>query len=126
MKKYFALAAVFAVTLMASVCFAGVVEVTDATFYDQVVRTYDPVVVEFSAPWCHYCTKMAGTVDSLAKEYAGKVKFVKVDFDKNPDTVKKYNVRGIPAFFYLKGGYVQGSAVGAMSKEELKKQLGLK
>ena len=125
MKKYFALAAASVLTLAAAVCFAGIVEVTDATFYNEVVRTYDPVVIEFSAPWCHACNVIAGTVDSLANEYSGKVKFVRVDFDKSPATVKKYKVSGIPAFFYIKNGNTVGSAVGAMPKEQLKKMLGL-
>ena len=117
---------VFSMFLSVGPASAGVVNATDKTYYDEVIRTYDPVVLEFWAPWCGYCRKMAPEVDELAKEYEGKMKVVKIDTSDNSETAKKYKVDGIPAFFLVKDGQVVSKAVGYCSKEQLKKKLGLK
>ena len=126
MKKVLAVAVIaLAVLSIALVCFAGAKAVTDGNYSDEVRRTYDPVVLEFWAPYCPACRNMAPVVDELADDYAGKMKVLTVNTENNPKATKEYKVTSIPAFFYIKDGYITGSAHGLMSKEQLKKKLGL-
>jgi thioredoxin 1 len=104
---------------------ATVVNITDATFHDEVVRTYDPVVLEIWAPYCPACRKMGSTMDELAHDYAGKIKIVKANTEVNKEAPLKYRGQYIPRFFYIKDGNVLGTAVGSMSKADLIKKLGL-
>lgn len=126
MKKALAVAViVLAVLSIALACFAGAKAVTDANYSDEVRRTYDPVVLEFWAPYCPACRKMTPVVDALADEYAGKIKVLTVNTEQNDKATEEYKVTRIPAFFYIKDGYIVSSATGSMSREQLKKQLGL-
>ena len=126
MKKYLAVAVIIlAVLSIAFACYAGAKAVTDANYSDEVRRTYEPVVLEFWAPYCLACRKVAPVVDALADEYKGKIKVLTVNTEQNPKATDEYNVTRIPAFFYIKDGYVESSATGSMSKEQLKKKLGL-
>lgn len=106
-------------------CLAGSRAVTDATFNDEVKRTYDPVVVEFQASYCPACRKVAPVYEQLAGEYDGRVKFLTMDTQANSETPEKYNVDRIPTFIYFKDGYEVARATGSMSKEALKGRLGL-
>ena len=126
MKKVLAVAAIaLAVLSIAFACYAGVKAVTDANYSDEIHRTYDPVVLEFWAPYCPACREMAPVMDELADDYAGKLKVITVDTEDNPKAKAEYKVTKIPTFFYIKDGYIVSSATGAMSKERLKKKLGL-
>lgn len=126
MKKILAVVVIaLAVLSIALACFAGAKAVTDANYSDEVRRTYDPVVLEFWAPYCPACRKMTPVVNALADEYAGKVKVITVNTEENTKAPDEYKVTRIPAFFYIKDGYVVGSAIGSMSKEQLKRELGL-
>ena len=116
---------VFSMVLAAAAVYAGVVDATDKTYYDEVVRSDRPVVLEFWAPYCPACRKMSGVVDQLAKEYDGKLKVVKINTEDNMEVAKKYNVDRIPSFFYVKDGYTEGSTIGGMNLARLKKELGL-
>jgi len=98
---------------------------TDKSFNDDVIKSDQPVILEFWAPWCGHCRNMAKTMDELARELSGKVKVVKIDVDKYHETADKFKVQGIPAFYYFKDGKEAGSAAGEMSKEQLKKKFGI-
>ena len=102
---------------------AGISEVSDATFEAEVLRSATPVLIDFWAPWCGPCRAIAPVVEELAREYAGKVKIVKMNVDDNPQTPAKYGVRGIPNLIVFKGGQVAEQIVGAVPKSRLAKAL---
>jgi thioredoxin 1 len=95
---------------------SAVQEITDKNFELEVVNSDLPVLIDFWAPWCGPCRAIAPVVDELAKEYAGKLKVVKMDVDENPLTPSRYGVRSIPNLLILKGGQVKDQIIGAVSK----------
>jgi thioredoxin 1 len=96
---------------------------TDATWDNEVLRSDQPVLVDFSAPRCGPCRQMAPIIDQLADEYRGKMKVGKLDVDENGMTAMRYQVRSIPTILLFKGGQPVASKVGAMPKSELQKLL---
>jgi thioredoxin 1 len=97
----------------------GVFEVSDATFDQEVLKSDQPVLVDFWAAWCGPCRALAPTVDTIATEYQGKIKVMKMDVDKNPATPGRYGVRGIPALILFKGGQVADQIVGFVPKDKI-------
>ncbi len=95
------------------------VPVTDATFDTEVRKSDVPVVVDFWAEWCGPCRQIGPALEELSKEYAGKVKIVKVNVDENPESPAMLGVRGIPALFLFKNGQVVSNKVGAAPKAAL-------
>ena len=93
--------------------------IDDADFEAQVLNSDEPVLVDFWAEWCGPCKMISPIVDELAAAYAGKLKVVKVDIDKNQMTPRNYAVRGIPTLMLFKGGKVEATQVGAVSKTQL-------
>ncbi len=98
-------------------------EVADATFEQEVLKSTKPVLVDFWAPWCGPCRMVAPIVEELAEEYDGKVEFVKVNTDDNPNTAVKYGIRSIPTLLVFKGGEPVGQIVGFRPKSDLKERL---
>lgn len=98
------------------------ITITDEEF-DQVVRSYGLVVVDLWAPWCGPCLVMAPIIEELAKKYAGRVVFAKLNVDENPLTAMKYDVRAIPTFLVFKRGRLVARWIGAMPKEALEARL---
>jgi thioredoxin 1 len=90
----------------------GVLEVSDATFDQEVLRSEQPVLVDFWAVWCGPCKAISPVVDSLAATYAGKLKVIKMNVDENGATPSRYGVRGIPTLLLFKGGKVADQIVG--------------
>jgi thioredoxin 1 len=101
----------------------NIVQVSDATFESEVLKSPVPVLIDFWAPWCGPCRAIAPIVDQLADEYAGKLKIVKMNVDDNPRTPANYGVRGIPNLILFKGGQVQQQIVGAVPKAHLVKAI---
>ena len=98
-------------------------EVTDATFSEEVLKSGEPVLVDFWAPWCGPCRMVAPLVEELAGEYDGKVKFVKLNTDDNMQTAARYGIRSIPTLLVFKEGQPVGEIVGFRPKSDLKQRL---
>ena len=99
------------------------IEVTDATFEEEVIKADTPVLVDFWADWCAPCKMIAPIVEELAEEYDGQVKFGKVDVDSNPRVAGSYGIRGIPTLLIFNGGEPVDQVVGAVPKSVLKERL---
>lgn len=96
---------------------------SDENFEGEVLNSDVPVLVDFFAEWCGPCKMMGPVVDKIAQEYEGKAKVGKIDIDKNPDLAGKYNVMSVPTFMVFKQGKIVDTVIGAVSKEELTKNL---
>ena len=101
----------------------AILAVTDDTFQSEVLDADVPTMVDFWATWCGPCKQVAPVVEKLNGDYAGKVKFVKMDVDQNPQMPIKYNVRSIPTLIVFKGGTPVSQVVGAVPESELKKHI---
>jgi len=93
--------------------------VSDADFENDVLKSSEPVLVDFWAEWCGPCKMFAPILDDVAKQYSGKVKVAKLDIDANPATPAKYGIRGIPTVILYRGGQAHATKVGALSKSQL-------
>lgn len=96
-----------------------VVQLTDDSFDQEVLKSSTPVLVDFWASWCAPCKAISPVVDSLAEDYDGKVKIGKLNVDENPATPGQYGVRGIPTLILFKEGKVVDQVVGAVPKNQL-------
>jgi thioredoxin 1 len=93
--------------------------VTDGNFESEVLQSQTPVLVDYWAEWCGPCKMIAPILDDVAKDYAGKLKVAKLNIDDNQETPAKYGIRGIPTLMLFKGGNVEATKVGALSKSQL-------
>jgi thioredoxin 1 len=99
------------------------VAITDTNFDRTVLKADKPVLVDFWATWCKPCQMVAPILDELAKEYDGRVNFVKLDVDQNPKTATKYKVMSIPTLLVFRKGQPVSHLVGFRPKNELKRIL---
>ncbi len=98
----------------------GVGKVSDADFEAKVLKSAEPVVVDFWAEWCGPCRMIAPALEELAEGVlSGKVKIVKLNVDENPKTAAKYNVMSIPTLMVFKNGEMASRQVGAAPKAKL-------
>jgi thioredoxin 1 len=91
-------------------------EVTAESFDEAVLRSAEPVLVDFWAPWCGPCLAVAPVLEELAEELAGRVRIVKLDIDQHAAIATRYAVTSIPTFILFKGGELADRMLGAVPK----------
>jgi thioredoxin 1 len=97
----------------------GVSKVSDTDFDAEVLKSTEPVVVDFWAEWCGPCKMIAPALEELAGSMNGKVKIVKLNVDENPQTAAKYGIMSIPTLMLFKNGQLASRQVGAAPKQKL-------
>ena len=97
----------------------GILEITDSNFQTEVLESKQPVLVDFWAPWCGPCLRLAPTIEEIAGEFAGRVRVGKLNTDDNTVTPSKYSIQGIPTVILFKGGEAVDRQVGLVPKERL-------
>lgn len=98
-------------------------EFTDQNFEQEVLKSAEPVLVDFWAAWCAPCRMMSSTVDSLAAEYSGRAKVGKLNVDENLLVPSRYGIHSIPTLLLFKAGEIQEQVVGTASKDVISKLL---
>jgi thioredoxin 1 len=97
--------------------------VTDATYEAEVLNSKIPVLVDFTAEWCGPCRSLGPILDALAKDYAGKVKFVQVDIDESRQTPSNYQIMAVPTLILIKDGKPVDRVTGFKPKGTLVQHL---
>ncbi|TET35184.1 MAG: thioredoxin [Planctomycetota bacterium] len=97
----------------------NIVEITDENFNNEVEKSGTPVLVDFSAEWCAPCKLFHPILESLANDYAGRVKVGKLNVDKSPQTANKFEVRSVPTILIFNNGKVEASFTGLTPKDEI-------
>ena len=97
-------------------------ELTDSTF-TEFVQNNPFVVVDCWAPWCGPCLMVAPIIEELAKKYAGKIVFGKLNVDENPITASRYQIMSIPTLLVFRNGKLVDTIIGAMPKEMLEARI---
>lgn len=98
-------------------------ELTDANFEDQVLKSGVPVLVDFWAPWCGPCRMLAPTIEQIATEYSGRAVVGKLDTDQHNQAAIKYRIEGLPTLLIFKNGQVVDQLVGAQPKDKITARL---
>ncbi len=93
----------------------------DAENFDEILKKHRNVVVDFWAEWCMPCRMISPVIEELARDYAGKVVFAKLNTDENPSIAASYGITGIPTLIFFKNGEPASNVVGALPKAELRR-----
>ncbi len=100
-----------------------VVAIQASSFQDEVVRSPQPVVVDFYADWCGPCKVIEPVIHKLSEEYQGRVKFVKVDTDANQELTAQFGIMSIPTVMFFSKGKVEDIVIGAVPSSVLKSKV---
>ncbi len=101
----------------------AVVEFSQTNFDQEVLKAETPVLVDLWAAWCGPCRMLAPVVETLAGQYAGKLKVGKVNVDDHPQVAAQYGIMNIPTLLLFKGGQEVDRIVGVVPKEELARRI---
>ena len=102
---------------------SDILHITSTDQFDKAVNDNTVCLIDFYADWCPPCKRLTPIIEEISKEYAGKVKIIKINVDNNQDLAGKYGVRGIPAVFILKDGNKINEIVGLRSKSDYQNAL---
>ncbi|MCX8108093.1 MAG: thioredoxin [Verrucomicrobiae bacterium] len=102
---------------------SNIVEIGKEQFQTEVLQSKQPVLVDFYATWCPPCRALAPTLDSIANEFAGRAKVVKINVDDAPELAADYGITSIPTLIFFKDGNIVESIVGAVSQRVLRSKL---
>jgi len=102
---------------------ARVSQIGDDTFEQEVLKSSTPVLIDFWAPWCGPCRAIAPVIEEIARDYAGRLKVLKMNVDDNPKTPSRFGVRGIPNLIIFQAGQVKEQIIGAVPKAQLIKAI---
>lgn len=97
----------------------NIIQLSDATFEQEVLKSTTPVLVDYWAEWCGPCKMIAPLLDEIATEFAGKLVVAKLNIDNNTATPPRYGIRGIPTLMLFKNGELLATKVGAQGKAQL-------
>ena len=97
----------------------NIINTSDADFDRDVLKSEQPVLIDFWAEWCGPCKMIAPILDQVASDYGDRLRIAKLNIDENPATPAKYGIRAIPALMLFKNGTVEAQKVGALSKSQL-------
>ena len=100
-----------------------VIEIGDHDFQQMVSQASLPVLVDFYSPTCGPCRMLAPVLEELARQYAGRVIFYKLDTSRHPMTASRFQIRGVPTLLFFKHGEVVDQVVGAVPRQELEQRL---
>jgi thioredoxin 1 len=103
---------------------SNAINVTTASFEEEVIKSEVPVLVDFWAPWCGPCRRLTPELDAVAAQLGDKVKIVKVNVDDETDLAARYQVQGIPLLLVFKEGKQVESMVGLRPRQEIAAKLG--
>lgn len=92
--------------------------VSTAEFDKQVLESDLPVLVDYWAPWCVPCRGLGKTVDAMTDDFAGRVRFLKLNVDEDPEIAGRYSVQSIPTLMIFKGGQKVGELVGGQNTRQ--------
>ncbi len=98
---------------------SNVIKVNDSNFAEEVLKSAQPVLLDFSATWCGPCKQLAPIVDDLAAEYQGRLKVGAVDIEESPETAVRYGILSVPTLVLIKNGEIRDQHVGMMPKAKL-------
>ncbi|MCF7872346.1 thioredoxin [Candidatus Woesearchaeota archaeon] len=98
-------------------------KLTKENFEQEVLKANTPVIIDFYADWCGPCKMMSPVFEELSKEYEGKLKFLKLDTEDQPELAGQFNIRGIPSLSIIKGTEEINRIVGFNQKEALKQKI---